>query len=84
MTDTVNETVQENSEAQTPASVDLNINDLNTLKNIIDLASSRAAFKPPEMAVVGQTYNRLVAFLEQVAKHQAAQNAEKEAEKEAE
>lgn len=85
MSETVNENInQESEESQAPVNVDLNINDLGTLKNIIDLASSRAAFKPNEMAVVGQTYNRLVAFLDQVAKHQAAQNAEKEGEKEAE
>ena len=85
MSETVNKTnIQESEEQKTTTNVDLNVNDLNTLKNIIDLASSRGAFKPNEMVVVGQTYNRLVAFLEQVAKHQAAQNPEKEEEKEVE
>lgn len=60
------------TETQAP-SLDLNINDLGTLKNIIDLASSRGAFKPSEMTVVGQTYTRLATFLEHVMKQQAAQ-----------
>jgi hypothetical protein len=44
----------------------LSLNDLATMKNIIDIASSRGAFKPGEMMVIGQTYNKLSAFLEGV------------------
>lgn len=58
------------TEAPEKESFDLNVNDLNTLKGIIDIASSRGAFRPNEMVVVGQTYNKLTAFLEQVAKQQ--------------
>ena len=58
------------TEAPEKETFDLNVNDLNTLKQIIDIASSRGAFKPNEMVVVGQTYNKLAAFLEQVAKQQ--------------
>lgn len=47
---------------------DLNINDLAAMKSIIDIASSRGAFKPNEMMAVGQTYNKLTAFLEAVTK----------------
>ena len=47
---------------------DLTINDLNAMKQIIDVASSRGAFKPAEMVAVGQTYNKLATFLENVAK----------------
>lgn len=47
---------------------DLSINDLNAMKVIIDIASSRGAFKPNEMMAVGQTYNKLTAFLDTVAK----------------
>lgn len=47
---------------------ELTVNDLNALKVIIDIASSRGAFKPNEMVAVGQTYTKLSAFLEQVAK----------------
>lgn len=55
---------------------DLNINDLNAMKVIIDIASSRGAFKPNEMAVVGQTYNKLTTFLDSVAKQTDAQKTE--------
>lgn len=54
-------------ETQQAESTDLNINDLNAMKVIIDIASSRGAFKPNEMLAVGQTYNKLTAFLDSVA-----------------
>ena len=44
----------------------LTINDLVAMKSIIDIASQRGAFKPNEMVVVGQTYNKLMTFLESV------------------
>ena len=47
---------------------DLTISDLNAMRTIIDIASSRGAFKPNEMVAVGQTYNKLSAFLDTVAK----------------
>ena len=46
---------------------DLNINDLNAMKQIIDLASSRGSFKAAEMDAVGKVYNKLSNFLAQVA-----------------
>ncbi len=55
---------------QAKEGVELNISDLSMLKNIIDLASQRGAFKASEMAAVGNTYNRLSKFLEEVAKGQ--------------
>jgi len=64
------------SEATTPApekeDMDLSLNDLNAMKVIIDIASPRGAFKPNEMAVVGTTYNKLTAFLDNVAKQAEA------------
>mgnify|MGYP006292223121 CR=1 FL=1 len=60
------EQLAENSATENAA--ELNLNDLNAMKIIIDIASSRGAFKPNEMAVVGQTYNKLTSFLDQVAK----------------
>jgi hypothetical protein len=51
---------------------DITINDLNSLKVIIDIASSRGAFKPTEMVAVGQTYTKLSAFLETVTKQAEA------------
>ena len=47
---------------------DLTINDLNAMRTIIDIASSRGAFKPNEMVAVGQTYTKLSTFLDTVAK----------------
>ena len=52
---------------------DLNIQDLSAMKAIIDVASTRGAFKPAEMQMVGQTYNKLTAFLDAVAKQAEAQ-----------
>lgn len=49
-----------------PAGPDLNINDLNSLKNIIDVASQRGAFKAGELESIGKVYNRLNTFLESV------------------
>jgi hypothetical protein len=76
--DTMTESVQENQEQpQTGAPAenpnDLTINDLNAMKVIIDIASSRGAFKPNEMTAVGQTYTKLTAFLDQVAKQAEGQ-----------
>ena len=49
---------------------DLTITDLTALKQIIDVASSRGAFKPNEMVTVGQTYSKLEAFLNAVSNAQ--------------
>ena len=54
--------------AEQPAGPDLNVNDLNALKNIIDVATQRGAFKAAEMEAVGKVYNRLNTFLESVTK----------------
>lgn len=64
------ETKVEQSAEPTPQqeSNDLTINDLNAMRTIIDIASSRGAFKPNEMVAVGQTYTKLSAFLDTVAK----------------
>jgi len=73
MTDTVQDT-QEQSQAQAGEnSNELTINDLNAMKIIIDIASSRGAFKPNEMVAVGQTYTKLTTSLDAVAAQQAAQ-----------
>ena len=57
--------------------VDLTLNDLAALRSIIDVASTRGAFKPAEMVAVGSVYNKLEKFLEVAAKQsQAAQQAQ--------
>jgi len=53
---------------EAPAAPDLNVNDLTALKNIIDVATQRGAFKAAEMEAVGKVYNRLNLFLESVTK----------------
>lgn len=49
---------------------DLSVQDLQSIKSIIDVASQRGAFKPGEMVTVGQTYNKLEAFLAAVTAEQ--------------
>ena len=63
------------AQAQAPAqenATELTITDLNALKQIIDVASQRGAFKPNEMMTVGSTYNKLETFLSAVAAQQPA------------
>ena len=80
MTDKVEQPVAE-EQPQAPqtegkdSGTDLNIQDLSAMKAIIDVASTRGAFKPAEMQMVGQTYNKLTAFLDAVAKQAEAQKA---------
>lgn len=57
--------------------VDLTLNDLAALKSIVDVASSRGAFKPNEMVTIGSVYSKLEKFLDIAAKQsQAAQAAQ--------
>lgn len=54
----------------------LSVTDLAILKNIIDLACSRGAFRANEMRQVGDVYDRLSAFLDDlVATAEAQQSA---------
>jgi hypothetical protein len=55
---------EETNPQETADTNQLSLNDLATMKTIIDIASSRGAFKPGEMTIVGQTYTKLVTFLE--------------------
>lgn len=66
------EDIKQDAPAAQDENTSLSVNDLNALKSIIDVASQRGAFKPSEMVVVGQTYNKLAGFLENVAKQAAA------------
>ena len=59
--------------AEQQASPDLNISDLNAVKSIIDIATTRGAFKANELEAVGKTYNKLTTFLEHVTKQQQEQ-----------
>jgi uncharacterized protein YggE len=44
----------------------ITIADLDTIKNIIDLACTRGAFRGAEISQVGVVYDKLTAFLEAV------------------
>ena len=58
---------------ETPAAQgpDLNISDLLAVKNIIEVATSRGAFKAAELEAVGKSFNKLNSFLEAVSKKEA-------------
>jgi hypothetical protein len=73
MTDKVEDQAAPEAETPTGQNTELTINDLNAMKVIIDIASSRGAFKPNEMSVVGQTYTKLTAFLDTVTKQAEGQ-----------
>ena len=44
----------------------ITINDLAMLKELVDLACSRGAFRADEMSSVGQVYDKLTGFLNTV------------------
>ena len=69
MTEEVKEA--EATETTTAAAPELTVNDLSALKQIIDVASQRGAFKPNEMVSVGTMYNKLEIFLSAVQAQQA-------------
>ncbi len=71
MSENTQETVQE-----TQPAADLSVNDLAALKSIIDVASARGAFKPNEMTTIGQVYDKLSAFLDQIVKQAEATTTE--------
>jgi hypothetical protein len=52
---------------------EITVADLNLLKNIIDLASTRGAFRASELKEVGEVYDKLAAFLEAVVAQAKAQ-----------
>ena len=60
--------------------VSITVTDLQALVNLIDVASSRGAFRGPELTAVGTLYSKLASFLQQVtdssAEAQAAQAAQ--------
>jgi hypothetical protein len=54
---------------------EFNINDLASLKNIIELACTRGAFRASEMTAVGEAYQRLDTFLAGVLNQAQSQQA---------
>lgn len=63
-------------QAEGQVNAELTVTDLNAIKQIIDVASSRGAFRANEMAVVGQTYNKLESFLGAVQTQQEPKKEE--------
>ena len=51
----------------------ITIADLDTLKNIVDLASTRGAFRGAELTQVGAIYDKLTAFLDAIIAQAKAQ-----------
>ena len=51
----------------------ITIADLDTLRNIVDLASTRGAFRGAELTQVGAVYDKLTAFLDAVIAQAKAQ-----------
>ena len=72
----MSEEVKDQAPEAPQAGAELTVQDLNAIKQIIDVASQRGAFKPNEMMVVGQTYSKLEAFLNAVQAQQAQQGNE--------
>ncbi len=62
---------QESAAPQQPAGPDLNISDLMAVKNIVEVAVGRGAFKATELEAVGKVFNKLNSFLEAVSKKEA-------------
>jgi len=54
----------------------ITVADLNLLKNIVDLASTRGAFRAGEMKEIGTVYTKLSTFLEAVVAQAQVQEAE--------
>ena len=53
----------------------ITISDLDTIKNIINLAATRGAFRGEELSMVGTVYDKLTVFLEAVIEQAKAQEA---------
>ena len=66
-------------QAPQPDPTALSIGDLKNLSTILDVASTRGAFKANEMAGVGFLYNKLQAFLAKVAPEQKPEDKKAEA-----
>ena len=65
-TATAGSTASTGQQAPQPDPTALSIGDLKTLSTILDVASTRGAFKASEMSGVGYIYNKLQAFLNKV------------------
>lgn len=61
MTDNVTNTAED---IQQPSAPTLTIADLSAIAQIIQISSTRGAFRAEELASIGNIYNKLIAFLD--------------------
>lgn len=75
----VEESVEDNAspqgQAPTPDTTELTVSDLANIRQIIDIATSRGAFKANEMTQIGPVYDKLDKFLNHIAAQQQAASA---------
>lgn len=71
-TSVVDESLQSESPTESNQSIELTVNDLSAIRQVIDIAQTRGAFKANEMVAVGTVYTKLDTFLNTVAAQQAA------------
>lgn len=64
---------QEASPTAEQSNLELTVNDLNLLRQTIDVATQRGAFKANELLTVGTVYNKLETFLGAVSEQQKTQ-----------
>jgi len=71
----------EKLEAEAPKDQEgnLTIADLQTISNIIDIAMTRGAFRANEAKTVGESYEKINAFLQTVQQTAADQQAQQQA-----
>ena len=79
--DTKTTTTEAPAETTATQDVNLTVADLRNLRTILDIASSRGAFRGPELKPVGEAYDKLDQFVKAVdAKAQAENPATAEGE----
>lgn len=59
-----------NDQANPQADSTINLADLQNILTVLDLASSRGAFRGPELEPVGQLYNKFKRFCDSAAAQQ--------------
>lgn len=67
---------EEVQQVQQEAAPEITLQDLQLMKNLIDVTSTRGAFKPAEMTAVGTLYSKLDKFLAAVAEQQKVAEGE--------
>jgi hypothetical protein len=74
------ETTEVTTTEQAAEPVNITVADLQGLVNLIDVASSRGAFRGAELAAVGTLYTKIATFLQQILGSQEANVATNETE----